>query len=47
MSPKVVESTDLLGLKILDMTPNPKQNLLSNNEKLDSSQFPNQTISTA
>jgi hypothetical protein len=33
-SPKVVDSTDLLGLKILDMTPDPKQNLLSNNKNL-------------
>jgi hypothetical protein len=33
-SPKVVDSTDLLGLKILDLTPDPKQNLLSNKENL-------------
>jgi hypothetical protein len=33
-SPKVVDSADLLGLKILDMTPDPKQNPLSNDENL-------------
>jgi hypothetical protein len=33
-SPKVVDSPDLLGLKILDMTPDPKQNPLSNDENL-------------